>query len=189
MSSLRPKMRLAYVPAMIGYALLGAGVAAGYGIIHDQATYSISPEYFTKLKFLQFHYANFGFPTRVFVGEVGALATWWVGLFAGWMMARVVVPAVEYGRRLSYVLRGIAIMFAVTFAGSVTGYVLGLSRVKDSNMDNWIGYQAMNGVRDLPAFVRVAYIHNASYAGGLAGLIAALIYLWWVLRKSSVLEA
>jgi hypothetical protein len=30
---------------------------------------------------------------------------------------------------------------------------------------------------DLPSFVRVAYIHNASYLGGLIGLVAAVIYL------------
>jgi hypothetical protein len=33
------------------------------------------------------------------------------------------------------------------------------------------------GVSDVPAFVRVAYIHNASYLGGLAGLVAAIIDL------------
>jgi hypothetical protein len=31
--------------------------------------------------------------------------------------------------------------------------------------------------RDLPSFVRVAYIHNASYLGGLIGLVTAIIYL------------
>jgi hypothetical protein len=29
---------------------------------------------------------------------------------------------------------------------------------------------------DLPSFVRVAYIHNAGYLGGLIGLILAIIY-------------
>jgi hypothetical protein len=31
--------------------------------------------------------------------------------------------------------------------------------------------------RDLRSFVRVAYIHNASYLGGLIGLILAIIYI------------
>jgi len=30
---------------------------------------------------------------------------------------------------------------------------------------------------DLASFVRVAYIHNASYVGGLLGLIVAILYV------------
>src|SRR5580700_8579924 len=75
-------------PAMLCIALLGAVVAGMYGALHDQISYSISPEYFTKLKFRQFSYADFGWPHRVFASEVGFLATWWVGLFAGWFLAR-----------------------------------------------------------------------------------------------------
>ena len=33
------------------------------------------------------------------------------------------------------------------------------------------------GVTDIRAFVQVAYIHNASYLGGLVGLIAAIAFL------------
>jgi len=171
-----PKFRIAWLPVMFGYALLGAAVASIYGILHDQVTYSISPEYFTKMKFHQFDYANFGWPRRVFVAEVGVLATWWVGFVAGWFMARILVPAIGAGTRL--IMRGMAVMFAVAFAGSATGFLLGLRRVHDPNMDNWIAYHAALGIDDLKGFVEVAYIHNASYIGGLCGLLVALIYLW-----------
>ena len=78
---------------MLGYALVGALFAGIYGMVHDQVTYSICPEYFTRLKFSQFRYANFGLPPRVFVVEIGFLASWWVGLFAGWFIARIAVPS------------------------------------------------------------------------------------------------
>jgi hypothetical protein len=182
-SGIVPRFRAAHIPSILGYAALGAAIAAGYGIIHDQVTYSISPEYFTKMKFHQFHYADFGLPVRVFVAEVGVLATWWVGFIAGWFMARIVVPSLEPDKRFIPMLRGFAIMFAIAFAGSLTGYVDGLYRIRDPNMSNWIAYRGELGIDDLPAFVRVAYIHNASYIGGLAGLVIALIYLWRVTRK------
>jgi len=83
-SLLYPKLRLDLLRRMLGYAVLGALIAGCYGVLHDQITYSISAEYFTRLKFLQFHYADFRFPARVFVAEIGFLATWWVGLIAGW---------------------------------------------------------------------------------------------------------
>jgi hypothetical protein len=79
MSILYPKVRLDLLLAMCRYAMLGALIAGPYGVAHDQVTYSISPEYFTRLKFQQFEYANFGFPPRFFVAEIGFLATWWVG--------------------------------------------------------------------------------------------------------------
>ena len=45
---------------MLGYAVIGALIAGLYGVVHDQITYSMSPEYFTRLKFFQFRYADFG---------------------------------------------------------------------------------------------------------------------------------
>lgn len=178
-----PKISAASLPLLFGYAIFGAIIAAGYGIVHDQLTYSISPEYFTRMKFLQFHYANFGFPRRVFVAEVGVLATWWVGFVGGWLMARIVVPAVERNMRLTYMFRAIAIMFTFAFAGSVTGYILGFCRIRNPNMENWFDCQMEFGINDLKAFVRVAYIHNASYIGGFFGLVVALLYLWRATRK------
>ena len=93
MNILYPKIRRDLLLAMLGYALVGAALAGLYGIIHDQITYSISSEYFTRLKFAQFRWADFGLPARIFVAEIGFLATWWVGFFAGWFIARISVPA------------------------------------------------------------------------------------------------
>src|ERR1035438_1926964 len=93
MNILYPKIRRTWLPAMLGYSVLGAVLAGLYGIVHDQVTYSISNEYFTRLKFSQFHYADFGLPPRVFVAEIGFLATWWVGFVAAWFIARITVPA------------------------------------------------------------------------------------------------
>ena len=51
------------------------------GSIHDQVTYSISPEYFTKFKYQQFGFdpAWFG-GHRQTVAVIGFLATWWMGI-------------------------------------------------------------------------------------------------------------
>src|SRR5512137_2235558 len=83
-----PRIALTDLPSMFAVALIGALVAGGYGVLHDQVTYSIAPEYFTNLKFKQFHFANLGLGDRVFVSAVGFLATWWVGLIAAWFLAR-----------------------------------------------------------------------------------------------------
>ena len=93
MNLLYPVLPLRLLPRMLGIAVAGALIAGTYGALHDQVTYSLSEAYFTKLKFHQFHYANFGLPARGFVAVVGFLATWWVGVAAGWVLGRIAVPA------------------------------------------------------------------------------------------------
>jgi hypothetical protein len=175
MNFLYPKIPSALLPAMFGYALAGAVLAGLYGIAHDQLTYSISPEYFTKLKFAQFHYADFGLPTRVFVGEIGLLATWWVGLVAGWFIARAAVPACSRPQAFRCCARGFLIVMVSGCGAGIFGYVLGL--LHGSDYSSWEPTASELGILDVPGFVRVAYIHNAGYFGGLFGLIFALIYL------------
>ena len=76
---------------IIGLAPLIGGL---YGILHDQLTYTISPEYYTKFKFYQFGLMDIGneaiFPnTRIEVSAVGFMATWWMGLPIGLILGLV----------------------------------------------------------------------------------------------------
>lgn len=166
---------------MLGYAVFGGLLAGFYGILHDEVTYSISPEYFTRLKFAQFHYADFGLPPRVFVGEIGFLATWWVGFFAAWFMGRITVPGFSRKAAFRHNVRGFQIVFVCALAASMAGYALGV--LHGTDYTGWKNLAARLRIVDLRGFVRVAYIHNASYLGGLAGLVVAIFYL--LRRKSS----
>ncbi len=177
MNLLYPKFRLNLLPAMLRYAVLGALLAGFYGILHDQITYTISPEYFTRLKFAQFHFADFGMPPRVFVGEIGFLATWWVGFIAGWFLALMAVPAFPPAQARRHCLYGFGTILGCAFAGSMAGFGLGLLQGPTADLSAWQGFVVARGVVELPSFVRVAYIHNASYLGGFLGLIVALIHL------------
>ena len=177
MSFLYPKLRVEQLLPMLCYAVLGALLAGLYGVVHDQITYSISPEYFTRLKFFQFHYADFDLPPRYFVAEIGFLATWWVGFIAGWFLARVAVPGATPAQARSRCLRGFAVILACAFASSLMGFALGLSLGSNADFSGWQSFASQRGIADLPSFVRVAYIHNASYVGGLIGLVIALVDL------------
>ena len=177
MNILYPRFRLNLLPAMLGYALLGSIIAGLYGIAHDQITYSLSPEYFTRLKFVQFHFADFGLPPRFFVAEIGFLATWWVGFIAGWLLARMALPKWPAAEARSRILRGFGIILACALLASLLGFGLGLLRGPNANYSAWQEFVETRGIVDLPGFVRVAYIHNASYLGGLIGLILALFDL------------
>ncbi len=160
---------------MLGMAIVGALVAGGYGILHDQVTFSISPEYFTKMKFEQFAAADFGLPTRVFVSEIGFLATWWVGLIAAWFLARIAVPVWPGRIAWQKVFAAFSIILTIAFISAVIGWWLGGSDSGKSRF--WQEMCASMEIRDVPAFVRVGYIHYASYIGGLIGLITAVFSL------------
>jgi hypothetical protein len=160
---------------MLILSVVGALFAGVYGILHDQVTYSISREYFTNLKFTQFQYANFGFAPRVFVGEIGFLATWWVGFFAAWFMARITIPAFPRGLAFRYSFQGFMILFISAFAAGMIGLSIGMLHAPDYS--SWETVGSLLGVSDLPQFVQVAYIHNAGYLGALVGLIAAILYI------------
>jgi hypothetical protein len=156
---------------------MGALIAGAYGVVHDQITYTISPEYFTKLKFNQFRYADFGWPTRFFVGEVGFLATWWVGFISGWFLARLAVPVLSTKEAMRQITIGFAVIFTFAAAAFTIGYFFGLRHIERADVSGWEAVADPLGVGDLRSFVRVAYIHNASYLGGVAGLIVALVRL------------
>jgi hypothetical protein len=161
---------------MLKHAALAALVAGLYGIAHDEVTFSISSEYFTQFKFHQFSWADLGLPPRLHVAEIGFLASWWVGFLAVWFWARVAVPALSAVQARKVLIQGVAILVAGTLLGGVTGYIVGL--IHDRNHSDWgaeESFLGMNAVVDVRSFVRVAYIHNGSYLGALAGFVAALV--------------
>lgn len=186
MKLLYPRIRLAHLRDIFLWGLAGALIAGAFGILHDQITYTISPEYFTRLKFRQFAYANFGWPARVFVAEIGFLASWWVGFIAAWFQARVAVPAWGSAGAARHLRLSIAIVFAAATLGAFAGYLMGVSLSPGAALPGWQFYARSLGVHDLPAFVRVAYIHNGSYIGGGAGLIISLLYLVVAKRRGAL---
>jgi len=163
-------------------ALTAAGACLGmlYGAAHDQITYTLGPEYFTRLKFHQFAWADIGLPPRAFAAEIGLLAVGWIGACAGWLLARVAVPAWETRAAARHVLIGLGIMLIFALAGGLAGHGLGCMLGVDSDLSNWEPFLETLGIQNDVRFVHVAYIHDAGYLGGLLGIATALA---WLLRK------
>lgn len=163
------------LPTMLRIALVGAVVAGAYGILHDQLTYSISPEYFTKVKFKQFHYADLGLGNRAFAATIGFIATSFVGFVAAWFLARRLIPSQPPSRSLAQIASGFGIIFACGLFGGLIGFAYGLWRGPNAKYWAWVWAFERYDIKDTWAFVRVAYIHNASYLGGAVGLILAMV--------------
>ena len=65
---------------VVALAIIVAGL---YGMIHNQISYTVAPEYFTKFKFRQFGLTDIPLPNRVRASIVGFLASWWMGIPIG----------------------------------------------------------------------------------------------------------
>ena len=48
---LYPQLPLRGLPRLLLLAVIGSLIAGIYGVIHDQVTFTLAPEYFTKFKF------------------------------------------------------------------------------------------------------------------------------------------
>ena len=175
MKYLVPRIARADLGAMFVVAFLGALVAGCYGVLHDQITYAIGPEYFTKFKFEQFKFADFGLSNRIFVSCIGFLASWWVGFIFAWFLARRLIP--NQPRRNAYpaIIKGFGIVFGTGVLAGVAGYFYGVWRGAGADYSAWSSFVKQFQITDTWAFVRVAYIHNASYLGGLIGFFIAMV--------------
>jgi hypothetical protein len=173
-----PRIAWKRLPAMLAITLLGAALAGVYGALHDQLSYSISPEYFTKMKFQQFWYADFGWPQRVYASEVGFLASWWVGAIGAWLLARLGLDGFPPAVRRRYVANAFAIVFGMAVIIGGAGLLLGTIVAHQTDLRDWKEFKDAFDLQDLPGFVIVAYLHAASYRGALVGVIAAGVYVW-----------
>lgn len=172
-----PQIEIWHLPPMLKLAVVGALIAGIYGIVHDQITYTISPEYFTNFKFEQFAYADFGISDRFFAGTIGFLATWWVGFFCTWFLARRLWPVQDSVSANRQIIRGVIITFAVAIFAATIAYVYGIWCGPDADYSQWRPMLHHLKVTDHYAFIRVGYIHNASYLGGAIGFMLTFMLI------------
>ena len=171
MSIWYPRISRRDLPGMLRISVLCAIAAGIYGILHDQLTYTISPDYFTHIKFRQFAFADFGLPPRILVAEIGFLASWWVGLAGGWLLARIGLADFHTG--LAHVL---AIIAGIAFIAAVLAGLFGWVRSYSDLGGRKVWQQTLSSV-DLRRLIIVAYVHWGSYIGGCLGLVAASLYV------------
>lgn len=183
MNLLYPRITLRQFGWMFVFGLAGSVIAGLYGILDDQVTFRLGPEYFTKFKFDQFYYLDRK-PVILTVAKIGFLATWWVGMFAGWFMGRITLPhePVKIAARRS--LRGVGMMVGIALLFAVVASQGSPRSLDDARIAGWKDLIYLCNVEDPLVFIQVGYIHNASYLGGLVGLIAALIWLRLTRRRA-----
>ncbi len=164
--------------------ILGSIIAGTYGMLHDQVSYTVSPEYFTKFKYIQFGMDHL--QGREGASLIGLLATWWVGFYGaiilgifGWRLPTAKIMFVETLKSI-----GLALVFAL--ATGILGLLLGFLMYPTTVQRNDSLFLVPEGVLQVRHFLVVGMMHNCSYLGGLIGLIVGAIRLWRRKKKVNI---
>jgi len=161
--------------------LFSIGCAVLYGIIHDQVTAHVCVEYFTVA-----HISLLGIRDPTVLGVAwGIIATWWVGLELGVLLALVA----RVGSRPKLAVRDVRrpillLMLGVGLTSVLAGLVgYALARMGDASIPYYY-------VTDVPParqalFIADAWAHGNAYTVGAVG---GLLICLWALRRRGYAE-
>jgi len=157
-------------------------VAGIYGSLHDQLSITISPEYFTKFKYIQFHISETTFGShRAAAAAIGFLATWWTGLFIGPILAMVGLIHKDHAMMKKAIVRSTILTLCVAAATGLAGLAYGYFHLAHTG----VSWRLPENLIDKTNFIAVGSMHNFSYLGGLIGLIAGVIYQLVIKARST----
>lgn len=155
--------------------VLGCLIAGTYGALHDQISYTASPDYFHAFKFIQFRISPH-LQDRLGAAIVGWTATWWMGPIIGvpLLVVGLIIPGWRAYLRCVLTAYGVAALTALLIGvGALAAAYATLTP------DNLPAFAFPEGVNDRVAFARVGIMHNFSYFGGGVGMLTGLAYLIW----------
>lgn len=146
--------------------------AALYGIVHDQISYTVSVEYYTRFKFIQFRIPPV-IQNRIGAGLVGVYATWWMGLLMGIVLIPLglIIPGWRnYRRGMIRAVAGAALTaLAIGLGALLVGYLTYSPSV--------VYFSIPAGVENPARFYLCGNMHNFSYLGGLIGILTGAVII------------
>ncbi|MES2462148.1 MAG: hypothetical protein V4671_16305 [Armatimonadota bacterium] len=182
---MRTLTRLGTLLLWIGLGVLGAVL---YGIVNDQITVTLSPEYFSVFKRRQFapileQAGLINAPVRVQAVLVGTVATWWFGLLLGIVLSisgtagrRPALPTRLFIRAVGGIM--LFTLALSVFCGAVGYFAEPFIKPEPAN------WPFLTGIQEVRRAFAVGFWHNGAYLGGLVGTVGAIL---WGKRQRSTL--
>ena len=157
--------KLAGIPVLFVIACLFAGI---YGALHNQISYTVSPEYFTQFKFRQFH-IDANVPDRIGAAIVGWNAAWWMGLVIGIFLIPLGLSIRGTANYFCGMIRVFGVVAATTLIVGLAALGLAFLIIDEEIAGEITRYG--NAITDDVAFARAGTMHDFSYLGGLIGIV------------------
>ncbi len=172
------------IVALILIVLITPIIVGIFGIIHEQISYTICKEYYTKFKFISLDVISWGLQGKIEMKEgyeiilknprlgitlVGILITWEPSLIIGISLGLMGLIHRNGKEMIIATIKSLLLIIAITSLMSFIGYLYGEFSLNQA----WL---FPVNITDNKNYISVSYIHNFSYLGGLIGLIIGVIY-------------
>jgi len=139
-----------------------------FGVLHNQFTFTISSEFFTKLMFERFGFVEYCTTTpRLTASIIGAWSTWWIGLISGLIFSTIGLfypAAKDMIKSISYA--SLILLVTTTIIG-LLGLCYGFFNLSGLEKSCCFPLE-INNVKN---FIAVAKMHSFSYVGGAVGVV------------------
>lgn len=166
--------RLLYLLPLLFFSCL---LAAIYGAVHNQISYTVAPGYFHEFKFRQF-VIDPALQGRAGASLVGALASWWMGLLLGVPIYLAGLFIRDTGTFWRCYIKASVIVVAVTLLAGLGALGYAWVTFTPDSLPPWMeGRPVSDPVSDPVAFARAGFMHNFSYLGGVIGAGVGLGYM------------
>jgi hypothetical protein len=142
-----------------GLLYVGCVMCGGYGALHNQISYTISPALFDLYFFPQFD-TPLELRNRIGASLVGWQASWWMGLIVG---APILLVGLLIPGSKAYLTRCLFAFGLVTATTVIVG--LGALVYADSTLP------------EHSAIDRAEMMHGGSYLGGFLGILTGSVFL------------
>jgi hypothetical protein len=169
----------------LAYILLAIFAAGLFGAVHDQISYSVSSEYYTRFKFQQFGLLNPGIPERIRAAEVGFLASWWMGVPLGALAGAAGFFHRTVAEMRRALLLSLPVVFSFVLLFALGGLAYGVFQTTDFDLGTYRGWYIPARLQHPRAFLCVAYMHNSAYLGGILAIPVAWIFHFGIKRRAS----
>jgi hypothetical protein len=152
-------------------------LAALYGFVHDQFTYTICPEFFTKFRFLNYELPELWHP-RTSAGVIGILNSWKLGIPLGIVLTLAGYFHKEVTSTLKHTLITYLFVFVFVATMAFVGYSVDISTLVQST-------NYPEGLEDKLNYLRVLNMNNYATSGAVLGMFIGVIYHIVVIKRKN----
>ena len=163
-------------------AAMASVIAGIYGVINDQITFSISSEYYTKYRFLQYNLVQVEGDSRIIyprilVVLVTFLSTWWFPLISGLIIIIFNLIQNTWKMLLKTSVLAMLISILITVFSAIIGFMLGsliIRKLPKYYFADWCFIP--DKLNDYENYITAGTMDVFNSFGGFLGLIVAIFY-------------
>jgi hypothetical protein len=155
---------------------VAVGFASAFGILHNQISYTVAPEYFTKFKFIQFGLVASSLPDRMNATIVGFFASWWMGIPIGLLLGAMGFIHLGHWRMFKVTVWSFIVAIGFTLLFGLGGLLYGYLQTRTFDLADYSGWYLPEDISDWRRFLCAGYLHNSSYLGGVISIFIGWIF-------------